>query len=70
VFGGLQNVETFLHYLKIAFTSFVLPDCVFVLATGAAQGVIVPLGKESAIDRAQFAKDAHLGLMRAHHENW
>ena len=68
VISGLQNIEAFLRYMKIEFTSVVLRDCVFVLATNDARNVIDGFGTAFAIDKQEFAAKSYLGLMQAHRD--
>lgn len=68
IFSGLQNIESFLRYLKVDFASYILRDSVFVVASGEARACIQPLGSAFPIDKQTYAASSQLGLMRAHHD--
>jgi hypothetical protein len=68
VFSGLQNIETFLRYSGVAFTSYVLPTVVFVLATNRAQDMLRPVGEKFGLNREKFATEARDQLVYAHYD--
>jgi hypothetical protein len=65
---GLQNIEMFLRYNRIAFDSYILPSDIFVLAITDAREVLRPVGVKYGLKKDQFTALAKQRLMRSHYE--
>lgn len=70
VTSGLLNIEAFLRYLKVGFTSAFLRDCVYVIGTNEAAPLAQGLNAAFGLDRQRFILDSQLSLIKAHHESW
>ena len=68
IFGGLQNIETYLQHSAIPFDSYILRDSVFVLATNDARDVIRYVGQKLGGNKEAYWRAAQTALMTAHYE--
>ena len=68
IFGGLQNIETFLQHSAIPFDSYIFRDSVFVLGTHDARDVIRYIGQKLGGNKEAYWRAAQNALMTAHFE--